>query len=67
VLLSREEWELAKKVCTPKQLEALDLWRRGVGKRRMGDLLDIDPSTARDRVRAGLRRLGRALEQASAG
>lgn len=63
--MSDAEWELAKTVCTPKQLAALDWWRRGYGWKSIGRLLGIDPSTAKARVLAGSKNLERALEQAS--
>lgn len=52
--------ELAQSVCTPKELEALRLWDAGAGYRRVGLMLDISPSTARDRVQRALRKMERA-------
>jgi len=66
MLISPEEWAIAKKVCTAKQLAALDLWRRGAGWKRIATVLAIDPSTARAHVRAGRRRIVAALESAAA-
>lgn len=64
VRLTDAEWALAKQVCTEKQLAALELWRLGAGARRMATLLGVDPSTARARVRAGLRRITDAVGSA---
>ena len=61
--LSAEEWSVAREVCTPKQVAALDLWRRGAGKKRIGLVLGIDESTAEQHVRRGLARLGKELER----
>jgi DNA-binding CsgD family transcriptional regulator len=66
VRLSEHEWATAKQVCTPRQVQALDLWRRGAGKKRIGLILGIDETTARQHVQRGLARLGRALEQPAA-
>lgn len=61
--MTAAEWTLAKKVCTKKQLAALDLWRHGAGRRRIGLALGIEESTAREHVRRGLA----AIEKAKAG
>ena len=61
--LTPEEWAIAREICTPKQLEALDLWRRGAGYKRIATLLGVDPTSARARVAAGLRRVVDWLEQ----
>jgi DNA-binding CsgD family transcriptional regulator len=58
--LSDEEFELARAVCTRQQVRALNLWRRGYGARAIGAIMDLDRSTARQHVRAGLRRLAAA-------
>lgn len=64
--LTDREWATAKDVCTERQVLALDLWRRGAGYRRIGDLLDIDESTARQHVKRGRRRLELELERQAA-
>jgi DNA-binding CsgD family transcriptional regulator len=66
VKLSAEEWRVAREVCTPRQLQVLDLWRRGAGKKRIGLVLGIHPSTAAEHVRAGLDNVAKRLEEASA-
>lgn len=64
--MSTAEWEVAKTVCTAKQLAAMDHWRRGVGWKRIGRLLGIHPSTAKGHVEAGSKRLEDALEEIAA-
>jgi len=64
--LTDHEWETARQVCTDKQILALDLWRRGAGYRRIGQLLDIDESTARQHIKRGRKRLELELEQQAA-
>ena len=60
------EWQTAKRVCTKKQLAALDLWRRGAGKHRIGLVLGIDSATAREHVKRGLKRVSDELEKEAA-
>lgn len=60
--LSPEQLQRAKGDCTPKQRDALELWHAGYGWKRIGRVLEIDPSTAKARVEAALRRLGLSLE-----
>lgn len=55
--MSQADWEIAKIICTQQQLRALNFYRRGYGKRLIGVNMNIDPSTARQHVRAGLRRI----------
>lgn len=64
--LTAHEWATAQAVCTEKQILALDLWRRGAGYRRLGQLLDIDESTARQHVKRGYKRIQMALETQAA-
>lgn len=64
--LSTHEWTVAKEVCTPRQIQVLDAYRRGWGAKRISKLLDIDESTAQEHIRRGLRRLGKALENLAA-
>lgn len=49
--------QLAETTCTPKELEALILWNRGAGYRRVADQLGISVSTARDRIDRATRKL----------
>jgi DNA-binding CsgD family transcriptional regulator len=58
--LSHDDWTLAKQVCTKRQLQALDWARHGAGRHRIGLMLGIDPASARDLVKAGMRKLERA-------
>lgn len=62
VKLTAAEWEIAKRVCSPRQLTALDLWRRGAGSRRIGVVLGIDRSTAREHVKRALEKITDELE-----
>lgn len=59
--LSPLEWETAKRVCTERQIEAIDLWRRGHSARQIGRLLEIDERTVRDRLERAQRRIANAL------
>lgn len=52
--LTADEWAIAQQVCTPKQLQALDLYRRGAGRRRIAIALGITPAAVRDRIDAAL-------------
>lgn len=56
-MTSSDYWQIAERVCTAKELEALILWNRGAGYGRIADMLDISPSTARDRVKRARRKL----------
>jgi hypothetical protein len=49
--------------CTVKQWAAVALWNSGYGYRRIGVLLGIDTSTARQRVTSGIRRAGMDYEE----
>lgn len=55
--------ELAERLLTVKELEALKLWEAGAGYRRVARMLDIAPTTAQDRVRRALRKLAAAVEE----
>ena len=57
---SRELLELARGVCTAREVEALEWWARGAGYRRIGLILGVWPPRARDRVQRALRKLERA-------
>lgn len=56
--------ELAERVCTPKQLDALKLWDAGLGYRRIGLALHVSPTTARDLVQRALQKMKRAAPDA---
>lgn len=64
--LTEVEWELAQQVCTRRQLDALGLWRRGAGWKRIALTLGIDPSTAKGHVRAARKRVDEALLESAA-
>lgn len=53
---------IAEEVCTPKELEALKLWDGGAGYRRVGLMLGVDKSTARDRVQRALQKIAERAE-----
>lgn len=59
--LERELWDLAARVCTPAELEALRLHEQ-VGYRRMAVILGITFDAARDRVRRAEAKLLRHRE-----
>lgn len=63
--LTTAEWQTAQHVCTTRQLQALDLWRRGAGYGRIAHLLSIDKSTAREHIRRALNRIEAHLEHAA--
>jgi len=64
--LTPDEWDVARRVCTPEQLEALDWWRRGAGYKRIGVVLGLGRDTARGRVERGLGRIRQASAEPSA-
>lgn len=55
--LSPELRELAARVCTEKELEALKLKAAGYGERRIAIVLNISRTSVRDRLRNGERKL----------
>lgn len=59
--LTAEEWAIAQLpgVCTARQLEVLDWWRRDATWARIGYMLDLDPSTVKEHVQRGVRRIER--------
>jgi DNA-binding CsgD family transcriptional regulator len=58
VILSGEEWLAVVSRCTEKQVQCLDLWRRGWGYKTIGITLHIHPTTAKAHIEAGLQHLG---------
>jgi DNA-binding CsgD family transcriptional regulator len=56
--------ELATRVCTEKELEALKLKVAGYGERRIAVVLNISRTTVRDRLRNAERKLLAAGEPA---
>jgi DNA-directed RNA polymerase specialized sigma24 family protein len=55
--LPPEYREVAERVCTPAQVELLKVISAGYGLRPAARILDIDPSTARDRLARATRRI----------
>jgi len=52
----------AERVLTAKELDALKLWTAGAGYRRIGRILGIAPTTAKDRIERAQRKLADTLE-----
>lgn len=55
--------ELAERVCTGKEVDALKLKAAGYGRRRIAVILGIGETSVRDRIRGGERKILVALEQ----
>jgi DNA-binding NarL/FixJ family response regulator len=55
--LTREQLDIARRVCTSKQFEALQLYARGMGRKRIGLVLGIDSSSVKARIAAGLKKV----------
>jgi DNA-binding CsgD family transcriptional regulator len=49
--------EIATEVCTEKELIAIRLWANGSGYRAIGQYLDLAPTTVRDRIERGVRKI----------
>lgn len=60
--LDPETRALAEKLCTDRELTALKLWHNGAGYRRIGLILGISMSSARDRVHRATDKIHRAKE-----
>lgn len=60
--LSPELRELAERVCTSKELEALKLKSAGYGRRRIAIVIGISETAVRDRLRSAERKLAAAVE-----
>lgn len=63
--LTPHEWQTAQTVCTPRQLEALDYWRRGFGYKRIAIVLRIPRDAVRGRIDRALANIDRATEEAA--
>jgi len=59
--LTAHEWTTAKAVCTVKQLEVLELYRRGAGRRRISVALGISEATVRGHLAAAALRIEKAM------
>lgn len=59
--LTAGEWQVAQTTCTAKQLEALELYRRGAGRRRISVALGISETAVRDRLSAAALRIEKAM------
>lgn len=57
------EWDIARRVCTPAELQALQLHEQ-VGYRRIAVILGITFDAARDRVRRAEMKVLRELNRA---
>lgn len=55
--LTPHELAIAQKVCTPRQLEVLDLRRRGLSHRACAWNLDLSEATIRGHIHAAERRI----------
>lgn len=64
--LTDEEWELARSVCTARQLQALAWHRQGYGYKRIAAILERDPASVRGLIARARRRLIAALEDVAA-
>lgn len=64
--LSATEWSLAQEVCTARQAQVLNYARRGWGARSIAATLDLDPSTVRHHLEAGMKKIKRELERRAA-
>lgn len=56
---SAEAWEVAERVCTARELQALRLYDQGLGFFRIGAMLGIATSTARSRVERAIGKIER--------
>lgn len=60
------EWELARGVCTARQLQVLAWYRRGYGYRAIAGVLGLAPGTVRDRVKRAQARMLAAEDRRAA-
>jgi DNA-binding NarL/FixJ family response regulator len=61
-----EVWEVAREVCTERQLRVLELHERhGESIYQIGFMMDLSPSTVRGHLRAATRNVRRAVEQSA--
>lgn len=58
----RQLLELARTVCTPRQLQAVQLHLEGYGRRRAARILGISPQAVAHRLDGAARRIERAKE-----
>lgn len=64
--LTGREWELAREVCTPAQLQVLCYWRDGYGYKRIAMIVGIRRDAVRGRVDRALESLEVAKRQKAA-
>jgi predicted DNA-binding protein (UPF0251 family) len=57
-----DTWAIAEQVCTPAELEALRLERRGLSQRAIGYALGITREAVRDRLNRAARRIATAID-----
>lgn len=55
--LTPHELAIANRVCTPRQLQVLDLRRRGLSHRQCAWYLDLNEATVRGHITAAERRI----------
>jgi DNA-binding CsgD family transcriptional regulator len=65
-VMTDEDWELAREVCTQKQLQVLAWHRKGYGYRTIALMFDLSPGTVRDRVKRAQQLLERASRDVAA-
>jgi DNA-binding CsgD family transcriptional regulator len=59
-------WQTAERVCTPKELEALELHhRRGLSYSQIALTLHIHPGSVRDRIKNAHRKIAAATRDAA--
>ncbi len=63
-LSSRELLEIASRVCTDRQLEAVVLFEAGYSLNRLARTLGVDKSTVRGHLQAATVKIGRELRAA---
>lgn len=64
-VFTREYWEIAQRVCTPAELEAVELERHGNSQWQIARTLGISRSAARERLRNAKRKIDARADQES--
>lgn len=64
--LPPEARAIAERELSPRQLDVFKLWMAGCGYKRIGVMLDISPSTARDHLARALQKLRPHMQRAAA-
>jgi DNA-binding CsgD family transcriptional regulator len=63
LVLSPEELEAARVVCTARQRQLLGYYARGYGAQQVALALNLDKSTVRGGIAAGLKNIAHELER----